>query len=306
MSISVQRLKLLSNKTDSFIRIKLLINAFIILNNDLKEMVSFFLSIGKWIIQVRSFYNCYDNLIIRHGEHREPDLILQIIPNNEPKEFPAEVQKFTKDGGLTKGLFFLDSSGRKNITLYLEKKNLFCNIGYLELMLLRAFYTLSWQNDDKSILIHSCAVAKDGYAYIFTGKSGSGKTTLANLSITKGTILHDEFVIIRKDNNKLLVQGTPFHTKLPVNTELSAPLKAVFFLRHGKELKIDNLNHAQAFIELMKQVVPPEGFDLSEFHISYERMNDVMDIYSSLVKDIPCFSMEFLPNSDFWHIIERI
>ncbi len=83
----------------------------------------------------------------------------------------------------------------------------------------------------KSILVHSCAVVKDGYAYIFTGRSGSGKTTIANLSITEGIILHDEFVIIHKDNKKLLVQGTPFHTKLPVNTELSAPLKAVFFLK---------------------------------------------------------------------------
>lgn len=269
-------------------------------------MVSFFLNVGKWIIQVRSPYNCYGDLLIRHGEHREPDLIIQIVPNNEPKEFPAEAQKFTKDGGLTKGLFFLDSSGRKIITLFSEKKELFCDPGYLELMLLRAFYTLSWQNGERNILIHSCAVAKDGYAYIFTGRSGSGKTTIANLSITEGTILHDEFVIIRKDSDKVLVQGTPFHSKLPVNTELSAPLKAVFFLKHGKELKIDNLNHAQAFIELMKQVVPPEGFDLSEFHISYEHMNNVMDIYASLVKDIPCFYLEFLPNSNFWHIIERI
>ncbi|MGQ9611032.1 MAG: hypothetical protein ACUVWN_17175, partial [bacterium] len=189
------------------------------------------------------------------GEHSKPDLIISILPHNTTKKFPAEAQKFTKDNGLTEGFFFLDNHGNKNITLLSSKKDSFLDNGYLELMLLRAFYTLSQQNNEKSILLHSCAVIKDSFAYIFTGKSGSGKTTIANLSINKGVILHDEFVIIHKNNN-LLVQGTPFHTKLPINTELSAPLKAVFFLKHGEELKICNVQHSQAFIELMKQTVP--------------------------------------------------
>ncbi len=269
-------------------------------------MTSFFLKIGKWIIQVRSYYHCYGDLIIKPGEHEKPDLILSILPNNTTKKFPAQVQKFSKDGGLTEGFFFLDDSGNKNIVLLSSRNDLFLDTSYLEIMLLRAFYTLSHQNDEKSILVHSCAVIKNDLVYIFTGKSGSGKTTIANLSINKGTILHDEFVVIHKNNNNFLVQGTPFHTKLPVNTELSAPLRAIFFLKHGKELKIYNANNSQAFIELMRQIVPPESFDLNGLHISCKQMNVVMDIYANLVSSVPCYFMEFLPDSSFWHIIERI
>ncbi len=83
-------------------------------------------------IQVKSYYCCDNDLIVKPGEHEEPDLILSIVSNSEPKEFPPEAQRFTKDGGLTKGLFFLDSYGRKILLYFQKKKNLFWDKGYLD------------------------------------------------------------------------------------------------------------------------------------------------------------------------------
>ena len=56
--------------------------------------------------------------------------------------------------------------------------------------------------NNKGILLHSANLVKNNKGYCFFGRSGSGKTTISKSFSSKGIILSDDIVVIRKINKK--------------------------------------------------------------------------------------------------------
>jgi len=266
-------------------------------------MHNFFLNIGRWSVQIQSCCPCSTTLLTVPGIYPDPDLSIEIVYPDSPK---TSVSNFFKDNGLTKGMLLRDSHGIRRIVLWSDIEGWYDDPTNFELSMLRAFYTLAQDSLYRSIIIHSCAILRDGFAYMFLGPSGSGKTTVASLSLNQGILLHDELIILDDESHGLSVQGTPFHTTMPVEIHRSAPLRAAFFLKHGGSLNFQPMKHTDVFMQMMKQIVPPESFDLSGFLMDYNQINTIMDINTRLANTIPFYAMEFSPDSDFWKGIESL
>lgn len=105
------------------------------------------------------------------------------------------------------------------------------------------------------LALHGSALCMDGEAIIFTAKSGTGKSTHARLwRETFGErvwMINDDKPMIRLENGKAVVYGTPWDGKHHLSRNASAPLRAVVKLERDERNRIEPMNRADAFQLLM-------------------------------------------------------
>ena len=105
------------------------------------------------------------------------------------------------------------------------------------------------------LALHGSALCMDGEAIIFTAKSGTGKSTHARLwRETFGDrvwMINDDKPMIRIENGKAAVYGTPWDGKHHLSRNASAPLKAIVKIERDTENHIEPMNRADAFQLLM-------------------------------------------------------
>ena len=113
---------------------------------------------------------------------------------------------------------------------------------------------LVWQN---VLLMHGSALCMDGEAIIFSAPSGTGKSTHARLwRETFGDrvwMINDDKPLLRIEDGRATVYGSPWNGKHRLGRNASAPLKAIVFLNRGEENRIEPLEKAEAFPLLMRQ-----------------------------------------------------
>lgn len=113
--------------------------------------------------------------------------------------------------------------------------------------------------DRGAMLIHSSALVYNGGAYLFSAKSGVGKSTHTRLWKQafgdKVKIINDDKPIVRIENNKCTVYGTPFDGGSGIALNESAPLKAVIFIERGEENSIRKASQAEIIANLYSSTV---------------------------------------------------
>ena len=111
--------------------------------------------------------------------------------------------------------------------------------------------------DYNVLLLHGSALCMDGEAYIFTASSGTGKSTHARFwRETFGErvwMINDDKPMIRIENGKATVYGTPWDGKHHLSRNASAPLKAIIWLKRDVENHIEPLDKGDIFPVLMVQ-----------------------------------------------------
>ena len=112
-----------------------------------------------------------------------------------------------------------------------------------------------------TFLVHGSAVAVDGWGYLFTAKSGTGKSTHARLW---QELLGDRLVYVNDDKplvriapDGAVIYGTPYDGKHHRSSDVAVPLRAVCFLRRGRENSIRACSTRDAFPRLLQQVYTP-------------------------------------------------
>jgi hypothetical protein len=93
---------------------------------------------------------------------------------------------------------------------------------------------------DLGIMVHGLGINDRGQGIAFLGASGTGKSTLANFyKHQQGVnILSDEHLIIRKENRKFFLYGTPWPGMAVAASSQRVPLEKLFFIQHFSENKI--------------------------------------------------------------------
>lgn len=111
------------------------------------------------------------------------------------------------------------------------------------------------------LLMHGSALSMDGSGYIFTAPSGEGKSTHARLWRQvfgdRVQMINDDKPMIRTD--EMRVYGTPWNGKHCLGRNISAPLKAIIWLKRGKENLIEPVSKINAFPLLMQQAFQSEN-----------------------------------------------
>ena len=101
------------------------------------------------------------------------------------------------------------------------------------------------------LMLHGSALCMDGEAYIFTARSGTGKSTHARFwRETFGDrvwMINDDQPMLRIEDDKVTVFGTPWDGKHHLSCNASAPLKAIAWLRRAETNSIRQMPKEKAF-----------------------------------------------------------
>ena len=157
--------------------------------------------------------------------------------------------------------------------------------GYLEsLALYRKF--CEKVASQKIILFHSSAIEVDGKAYLFTAPSGTGKSTHTRLWREmlgeKAIMVNADKPLLKIENGKVAVFGTPYAGKEHLSTNKSAPVAGICFLSQAKENKIERIPMKNALPKLLSQTYRP--YDNAT-------LKDILSLVVSLSAAVPVWHL---------------
>lgn len=118
------------------------------------------------------------------------------------------------------------------------------------LMLCYAFATSSRH----TLLIHASTVRFQGKGYPFIAKSGTGKSTHVSLwlrFISGCDLMNDDNPIVRIEDGKAYIYGSPWSGKTPCYRNVKAPLGAMTRIDRAPENSIEKLQATEAFVSIL-------------------------------------------------------
>ena len=112
------------------------------------------------------------------------------------------------------------------------------------------------------ILFHGSTLAIDGNGVLFTAKSGTGKSTHTRLWREvfgdRVRMVNDDKPMIHITETGCTVCGNPWNGKHGLGENISAPLKAIFFVTRGQENRVTPMTSRELFPLLLQQTFTPD------------------------------------------------
>lgn len=112
-----------------------------------------------------------------------------------------------------------------------------------------------------TILFHGSCIAVDGAAYLFTAKSGTGKSTHTRLWREylgeRAFMVNDDKPLIRVQDGRAVIFGTPWDGKHHLSRKTAVPLKALCILQRAARNTIEPISAAESLPMLLQQVYRP-------------------------------------------------
>ena len=145
-------------------------------------------------------------------------------------------------------------------------------------------------------LAHSASAISGDRAFLFAGPSGSGKTTMCRLASESVRLLSDEISFVLPDGGGYRAFGTPFYGELARPGEpISAPLAAMFILRHASENRLTVMARFEALHAVMRNIL----FFAKE-PLWVQR---VLTAAIRFVDSVSIQQMDFLPDPEIWKLV---
>ncbi len=139
--------------------------------------------------------------------------------------------------------------------------------------------------EDDIVLFHCSALEIDGTAYLFTAPSGTGKSTHTRLWReyfgSRVTMINDDKPLLKIDDNKITVYGTPYGGKDRIQTNTSAKVGGIVILHQAKENTIRRITPKEAYPMLFNQTHRPS--DIS-------KLTRTMELVQAIAK-LPIYSL---------------
>jgi hypothetical protein len=159
-----------------------------------------------------------------------------------------------------------------------------------------------------SLLLHSCAVVKNGQAYVFYGTSGAGKSTLAAFSKEHEglrIISEDKTLLIRR-NGMLQASALPilpnrlFKYRDEFITEFQPVRALIHLVRTGFGIRIEKLNPAKCLPTFLR-----ETLDLDPSRVDAQLL---MNLVTAMIQTPKVFigEMSYPKGVSFWPMLDRI
>jgi hypothetical protein len=154
------------------------------------------------------------------------------------------------------------------------------------------------------LFLHAAGIVREGLAYLFVGPSGAGKSTICRVSAEESglTVLHDDIVALSQLAQGFCAWSTPFGGEMPAAMSAGAPVGAVLFPVQDDSPFVSRLTGRQAMGLMMDQMVPPVICKTAELVVDYA---ESLKLLLALVEYVPCYTLHFRPDPDFWGCIER-
>ncbi len=156
-----------------------------------------------------------------------------------------------------------------------------------------------WLLRKNILVLHASGVIKNKKAYIFSGKPGAGKTTIAKFS--KGTIMNDNEIIIRRINSQFIAFSSPLQRRDLATKNEYAPISAIFFLKRRNFKRIKKLKPDETFKRLVMNHYVSE--------ISYKNKEDIRTLFTTchkIAKNVASYELSFQLTDNIWREINEI
>lgn len=144
-----------------------------------------------------------------------------------------------------------------------------------------------------AIPIHSSVVVKDGGAVLCLGESGTGKSTHTRLwreNIEGAKLLNDDSPIIRIQNDKCVVYGSPWSGKKHCYINKVFPVRALMRLSQAPHNKIRRLPALSAIGAILPSCPPAFAYD--------NKLQDhICNTVSDIISCTPIYHLECLPDA---------
>ncbi len=141
--------------------------------------------------------------------------------------------------------------------------------------------------DYQVLLVHGSAVSVDGYGFLFMADSGTGKSTHARLWREvlpayghKVEMINDDKPLLRFEENRIFLCGTPWDGKHHLNSNTMTPVQAICFLVQGEENRIIGIREEEAFPSLLKHSYRSK---------QEQRVKQALVLLDRLCKTVPCY-----------------
>jgi hypothetical protein len=147
--------------------------------------------------------------------------------------------------------------------------------------------------------LHSCGIVDEGRGFLFLGQSGAGKTTTARLWEQSAgvAILSDDRIILRAFEGRIQMYGTPWHGEGELASAESAPLAAIFFLRHGERNELQSLGRTESSARLFSCGFPT-------FHDA-AGLDFTLAFFDEVTHRVPCYELSFVPDESAVDFVRR-
>ncbi|NTU52718.1 MAG: radical SAM protein [Chlorobiaceae bacterium] len=147
--------------------------------------------------------------------------------------------------------------------------------------------------DRQGFYLHSAGAIINGAGMLFVGHSQAGKSTTTNFLIEAGLtgrltveILCDDRNIVRSRPEGWRVYGTWSHGDVPLVSSASAPLKAICFIDKAEHNRIEVMEDG---IEMTRRLLAC----LIRPFVTAEWWEKTLDLIAKMVKEVPCYRMQF-------------
>jgi len=152
------------------------------------------------------------------------------------------------------------------------------NEGVYQIARFRALYL-------NMLVLHASAVVYNDEVLLFSGVSGAGKSTQARLWLenTDALVLNYDKPVVKLDEERVLVSGSPWGGKEDLAINEVRPAKALFFVHQAKENRLERLSSAKAYAQAhLNYFVYPLNEDIEN------RYNDAI---IRLIRKIPVYDL---------------
>lgn len=151
--------------------------------------------------------------------------------------------------------------------------------------------------DRSGIILHGSGLIFKEKGYLFVGHSDAGKTTLVKIFHHYAKILNDDRMIVRKEEGRFYLYGTPWHGELSLVAPDRVPLKAIFFLNQAEENKVEKTEGLDTFKRLY-------GCTIKAL-VTERWAKKVLDICQDLSRKVPCYHLYFDKSEGVISTIEK-
>jgi hypothetical protein len=165
------------------------------------------------------------------------------------------------------------------------------NIRELSRYFLDQFLLINLLSRHNGFLLHACGVDWKGQGLVFAGFSGAGKSTLLKIfssEVEKRSLLNDDRIAVRKIGGQWEIYGTPWHGEFPVVSSASAPLKAIYFIKHSSRNYLRPVTQGKMCQTLFQHSLLPYWDD--------KGISEVLDSFRQLTQEIPAFELGVVPD----------
>ncbi len=150
-------------------------------------------------------------------------------------------------------------------------------------------------------LLHASGIVYKRRGICFTGPSGAGKSTM--LDLFKGreavsALLNDDRVALRPVRGRWKVFGTPWYGESRVSSCGSAPLSAVFFIRHAPVNTLRRLNARDVCSRMPVLGLVPLWDERAT--------QQVLAAFDDLLQRVPLYDLGFVPDARVLDLIDTV